>query len=98
MSFAGRPLRLGIGDDANTGSRAMQYLLMIYRSEADLGKMTAADRKAMTAEYMTYTQSIVQSGHFKAGDGLQPPTPGAPAPRGGGEGMTTAGPVRAEPQ
>ena len=50
----------------------MQYLLMIYRSEAELVKMTDADRQKMSAEYGTYTQSIVQSGHFKAGDGLQP--------------------------
>ena len=50
----------------------MQYLLMIYRSEAELFKMTDADRQKMSADYGTYTQSIVQSGHFKAGDGLQP--------------------------
>ena len=50
----------------------MQYLLMIYRSEAELGKMDAAARKQMTAEYGAFTQSIIQSGHFKAGDGLQP--------------------------
>jgi len=52
----------------------MQYLLLIYRNEAELSKMTPADRQAMSAEYGTYTQSIVQSGHFKAGDGLQPTT------------------------
>ena len=52
----------------------MQYLLMIYRSEAELGKMDAAARKEMSAEYGAFTQSIIQSGHFKAGDGLQPTT------------------------
>src|ERR1700681_2422752 len=52
----------------------MQYLLLIYRNEAELGKMDATARKAMTAEYGTFTQSIIQSGHFKAGDGLQPST------------------------
>ena len=50
----------------------MQYLLMIYRNEADLGKMDATARKKLTAEYAAFTQSIIQSGHFKAGDGLQP--------------------------
>ena len=49
----------------------MQYLLLIYRNEADLGGMTADDRKKMTAEYMAYTQSIIQSGHFKAGPSSQ---------------------------
>jgi hypothetical protein len=55
-----------------TRSKAMQYLLMIYRNEADLGKMGPADRTQMMTEYGAFTQSIVQSGHFKAGDGLQP--------------------------
>ena len=52
----------------------MQYLLLIYRNEADLGRMTAEDRKQMAADYTAFTQSIVQSGQFKAGDGLQPAT------------------------
>jgi hypothetical protein len=44
----------------------MQYLLMIYRSEAELGKMDPAARQKMSAEYGTFTQSIIQSGNFKA--------------------------------
>src|SRR6201996_199737 len=52
----------------------MQYLLMIYRNEADLGKLTQDDRKQMMTDYGAFTQSIIQSGHFKAGDGLQPTT------------------------
>ena len=50
----------------------MQYLLMIYRNEAELGKMDAAAGQKMMAEYGAFTQSIIQSGNFKAGDGLQP--------------------------
>ena len=50
----------------------MQYLLLIYRSDATYAHMTADDRKKLTSEYAAYTQSIIQSGHFKAGDGLQP--------------------------
>ena len=46
--------------------------LMIYRSEAELFKMNDAERQKMTSEYGAFTQSIIQSGHFKAGDGLQP--------------------------
>src|SRR5258707_13105002 len=52
----------------------MQYLLMIYRSEAEAGKMDAAARQKMMAEYGAFTQSIIQSGNFKAGDALQPAT------------------------
>jgi hypothetical protein len=70
----------------------MQYLLLIYRNEAELGKMGPADRKQMMTEYGAYTQSIIQSGHFKAGDGLQP-TPTATTVRvREGKTLTTDGP------
>ena len=70
----------------------MQYLLLIYRNEAELVHMTADDRKKMTAEYGTYTQSIIQSGHFKAGDGLQPTTTATSVRVRDGKIMTTDGP------
>ena len=70
----------------------MQYLLMIYQSEAELGKMDAAARKAMTAEYGAFTQSIVQSGHFKAGDGLQPSMTATTVRVRDGKTLTTDGP------
>jgi hypothetical protein len=65
---------------------------MIYRNEAELGKMSAADRKQMTAEYGTFTQSIIQSGHFKAGDGLQPTTTATTVRVREGKTLTTDGP------
>jgi hypothetical protein len=52
----------------------MQYLLMIYRNEAEHEGMSEADTKKMTAEYETFTQSIIGSGNFKAGDRLRPVT------------------------
>ncbi|SFM19307.1 Uncharacterized conserved protein [Bradyrhizobium sp. NFR13] len=52
----------------------MQYLLMIYQNEAEYAKMDAATGKKMLEEYGAFTQSIVQSGNFKAGDRLQPTT------------------------
>jgi hypothetical protein len=70
----------------------MQYLLMIYRNEADLGKMDAAARQKMTAEYGVFTQSIIQSGHFKAGDGLQPSTTATTVRVREGKTLTTDGP------
>ena len=70
----------------------MQYLLMIYRNEAELGKMDATARKNMTAEYGTFTQSIIQSGHFKAGDGLQPTTTATTVRVREGKTLTTDGP------
>jgi hypothetical protein len=70
----------------------MQYLLMIYRSEAELGKMDPAARKEMSAEYGVFTQSIIQSGHFKAGDGLQPSTTATTVRVRDGKTLTTDGP------
>ncbi|MBR1123876.1 YciI family protein [Bradyrhizobium lablabi] len=70
----------------------MQYLLMIYQNEAELGKIDAAGRKAMTGEYGAFTQSIVQSGHFKAGDGLQPTMTATTVRVRDGKTLTTDGP------
>jgi hypothetical protein len=70
----------------------MQYLLMIYRNEAELGAMTAADRQKMSAEYGVFTQSIIQSGNFKAGDGLQPTTTATTVRVRDGKTLTTDGP------
>ena len=70
----------------------MQYLLLIYRSEAELAKMDPAARQKMSADYGTFTQSIIQSGHFKAGDGLQPATTATTVRVRDGKTMTTDGP------
>ena len=70
----------------------MQYLLLIYRNEAKLINMTPEDRQKVSAEYGAYTQSIVQSGNFKAGDGLQPTTTATTVRVREGKTLTTDGP------
>jgi hypothetical protein len=70
----------------------MQYLLMIYRNEADLLKMNPTQRQKLSAEYGAFTQSIIQSGHFKAGDGLQPTTTATTVRVRDGKTLTTDGP------
>jgi hypothetical protein len=70
----------------------MQYLLMIYRSEAEHGEMDAATRQKMMAEYGAFTQSIIQSGNFKAGDALQPTTTATTVRVRDGKTLTTDGP------
>src|SRR6185437_621624 len=52
----------------------MQYLLMIYQNEAEYGKIDAATSRKTLEEYGAFTQSIIQSGNFKAGDRLRPTT------------------------
>ena len=70
----------------------MQYLLMIYRNEAEIGGMTAAERQKVQADYGAFTQSIIQSGNFKAGDGLQPTTTATTIRVRDGKTLTTDGP------
>src|SRR3979411_1041621 len=95
MSFCGFAVRLDAGDQADQRSKTMQYLLMIYRNEAELGKMDATARQKMTAEYGAFTQSIIQSGHFKAGDGLQPTTTATSVRVRDGKTLTTYRPFSA---
>jgi hypothetical protein len=47
----------------------MQYLLLIYENEA---RGQNIDRAKMMEEYGKFTKSIIEGGHFKAGDALQP--------------------------
>ena len=70
----------------------MQYLLMIYRSEAEAGEADAAARQQMSGDYGAFTQSIIQSGHFKAGDGLQPVSTATTVRIRDGKTLTTDGP------
>ena len=65
----------------------MQYLLMI-----EYAKMDAVTGKKMLEEYGAFTQSIVQSGNFKAGDRLQPTTTATTVQVRDGKMLTTDGP------
>ena len=70
----------------------MQYLLLIYQNEAEVEKMTEAQMKQVHSDYMAYTQSIVQSGHFKAGDALQRTSTATTVRVRNGKTLTTDGP------
>jgi len=70
----------------------MQYLLLIYRNEAELAKWSQADTNKMTGDFRSFTQAIIQSGNFKAGDALQPVATATTVRVRGGKTMTTDGP------
>ena len=70
----------------------MQYLLMIYQNEAEYAKNDAATSQKMLGEFQTFTQSIIQSGQFKAGDRLQPTTTATTVRVRDGKTLTTDGP------
>jgi len=50
----------------------MQYVLLIYSKEKDWEGSTQSDRDSMLREYMEFSKSIAQSGHYRAGNELSP--------------------------
>ena len=70
----------------------MQYLLMIYANEAEYAKINPATLQKVFEEYGAFTQGIVKSGNFKAGDGLQPTTTATTVRIRDGKTLTTDGP------
>jgi|SRR5271156_1848659 len=70
----------------------MQYMLLIYDNEVNRNQMAPADDAAMLQEYMTFTQGIVKSGNFKAGDRLEPTANATTVRVRSGKTLTTDGP------
>jgi hypothetical protein len=70
----------------------MQYLLLIYQNEAEMAKADESAVKAMHEEYGTFTQGLIQAGHFKAGDALQRTSTATTVRVRNGKTMTTDGP------
>jgi hypothetical protein len=70
----------------------MQYLLLIYDAEQELAKMSPADSQKMYEDYMRFTQDIVQSGHHRAGNALQPVATATTVRTRNGKTTTTDGP------
>jgi hypothetical protein len=48
----------------------MRYLLLIYGSESEFGKMTESEHAKITQEYMDFTTKIAGSGHYQGGNEL----------------------------
>ena len=70
----------------------MQYLLMIYADESRMKDVTPADREAMYVEYRALTDSLIKSGHMRAGDALQPTSTATTVRVRDGKTLTTDGP------
>jgi hypothetical protein len=49
----------------------MQYMLLIYVNENG-PQLSPAEQGRMMQDYLAFTQDIVKSGNFKAGDPLEP--------------------------
>ena len=70
----------------------MQYLLLIYQNEVEYARNDAETSQKMLQEYGALTQSIIQSGNFKAGDRLQPTSTATTVRVRDGKTLTTDGP------
>jgi hypothetical protein len=70
----------------------MQYLLLIYDDETLWTKMSEAERGKYMGEYWEFTKSVQASGHFKAGEALQPTSTATSVRVRDGKTMTTDGP------
>src|SRR3954466_15842371 len=70
----------------------MQYLLLIYNNERNWMDLNEADLKNLTSEYMTFTDDIAKSGHYKGGNALQPTGTATTVRVRDGKRQTTDGP------
>ena len=59
----------------------MEYMLLIYGSEADGKKMSQEDGQKIYQEYMTFTQDLTKSGKNKGGNPLEQTSSAKPAVR-----------------
>ena len=70
----------------------MQYMLLIYHSEAQASAMSKADMAAQLDAYQAYTNRLVSAGVLRAGDALEPTTTATTVRVRGAETMTVDGP------
>jgi hypothetical protein len=50
----------------------MKYLCLIYDEEKKMGGMSKSEADAFMGEYFAFTEGIRKSGHYVAGEALQP--------------------------
>ena len=70
----------------------MQYMLLIYQNEKAWNSMTEAERNTQFGAYMKFTADVKASGHYKAGDALQPISTATTVRVRSGKTQTTDGP------
>ena len=70
----------------------MQYMLLIYDAEKTWEDMPEGEKNRLFGEYMKFTNDIKASGHFIAGDALQPVRTATSVRVRGGKTSSTDGP------
>jgi hypothetical protein len=71
---------------------AMEYMLLIYHSEADSKKMSPAQHGEIFQEYQTFTQDLTKSGRNKGGAPLEQSTTATTVRVRNGKTVVTDGP------
>jgi hypothetical protein len=70
----------------------MKYACLIYDEEKKLGVMSKEDSQKFMGEYFQFTEGIRKSGHYVAGEALQPIQSATSLRHRGGKLSTTDGP------
>jgi hypothetical protein len=70
----------------------MKYLLLIYENEADWAAIPEAEKGKIFQEYVDYSKRIRKSGHYVAGQALQPVATATTVRVKNGKTLTTDGP------
>ena len=70
----------------------MKYLLLIYENEKSFAGLSEAEQGKIFEEYMTYSKDIRKSGHYIAGQALQPVSDATTVRVKSGKTVTTDGP------
>src|SRR6266566_1401032 len=70
----------------------MQYMLLIYADPAEFARLSDGERQGIYPEYRQFTESIVKSGNYRAGDPLEPISAATTVRLRKGKRMVTDGP------
>ena len=70
----------------------MRYLCLIYDDERTMSTMPRGDADAFMNEYIAFTENVRESGHFVAGEALQPVQTATTLRQRSGRLTTTDGP------
>src|SRR3954468_24306551 len=70
----------------------MRYLCLIYDDEKKMGTMSKKEGEAFMGEYFSFTDGIKKSGHYLAGEALQPVETATTVRVRNGKTTTTDGP------
>jgi hypothetical protein len=70
----------------------MRYILLIYSKETDWTSLPDEEKGEMYQQYVAFTESLRKSGHYVAGDGLEPTTTATTVRVRNGKVLTTDGP------